>query len=269
MRIYKPVSAGQRHLILINRNYLWKGKKIKKLVKNTYNASGRNYIGHKIFRNVDRKIKKTYIFTQVNFFNNVPYLIVSIEYDPNRSSFISLILTKNGLCCYILNTFLTKKNQIIFNNVNKEINLEKITIGYVNKLKYLPIGSLISNISFTFGKKAVFAKAAGNFAQLLKKNINGFCVLKLRSGEKRLINEENIATIGIISNLEHRMEVKSKAGRNIWIGKKPIVRGVAMNPVDHPHGGNTSGGKIWTTPWKKLTKGVKTRKKKKTYLYLI
>lgn len=269
MKFYNPLTAAQRHLVLINRNLLWKGKKIKTLYITYKNHAGRDNQGHIVNRFFGKKTRTINILANFKVLNNIPMLVLSINYDPNRSAFISLLITKNGLCFYVLTTFLSKENQVIYNNIEKEVNLEYITIGYINKLKHMPIGSLVCNITYNaLLPKTVFARAAGTYAQLLKKNIAGYCVLRFRSGERRLINENNFATLGIVSNIEHRMQVKSKAGRNRWLGFKPIVRGVAMNPVDHPHGGNTSGGKIWTTPWKKVTKGVKTRKKDKSYLYL-
>lgn len=267
MKILNPLTPSQRHVIQIDRHYIWKKNKIKKLTRSAKNKAGRNNKGHIVNRFFGKKKNTINVLMQFKVLNAVPMLVVDIEYISGRSAFISLIVTKNGLCCYILTTFLTKQNQIIHNNSEKEINLDYITIGYINQIQHLPIGSLICNIGYNNEAKTVFARAAGAYATLLKKNINGYCVLKLRSGEKRLIKENNFASIGIVSNLEHNLQQLGKAGRSRWLGFRPIVRGVAMNPVDHPHGGNTSGGKLWTTPWKRLTKGVKTRRKKCTHLY--
>lgn len=268
MKFLNPITPSQRHLCLINKVKCWKEKSIKTLNFQKKKRKYHNHIGHYINTNRFNGNKKNY--RKITFkphINNIPNIVINIEYDPNRTGFISLVLSKNGIFCYLIAPQNMIENNIFYNNNIPEINLERLTFGYINKLRNMPIGTLLYNIELYPKNGGKLARAAGTFAVLLKKNMKKYCVIKLRSGEKRLISEECIGSLGIVSNIENRFIILGKAGRQRWYGKKSKVRGVAMNPVDHPHGGNTPGGKIWTTPWKRITKGQATRKIVNPWLY--
>jgi large subunit ribosomal protein L2 len=185
--------------------------------------------------------------------------VLSIEYDPNRTSFIALVTYRNGVCSYILAPHLLKPDDFILSGSIFHLHT-LYHIGFSGKLNDIPIGTMIHSIELSPSRGGQLARSAGCYAMLMKKKVNGYCLIRLPSGERRLVPSLSIATVGCVSNLEHRDENLGKAGRSRWKGRRPKVRGVAMNPVDHPHGGATSGGRIPVTPWKKITKGQPTRR---------
>jgi large subunit ribosomal protein L2 len=267
LKQYNPTTPGQRGLVLIERSELWKGKPVKKLTEGKTKSGGRNNYGritafrvgggHKQkYRIVDFKRSKTGVAT-----------VERLEYDPNRSSFIALIKYKaDGELAYII----APQRLAVGDTVESGQKVE-VKTGNTMPLKSIPVGSLIHNIELKPGRGGQIARAAGGYAQLVGKDA-GYAQIKLRSGELRLIPSECKATLGAVSNPDHQNENLGKAGRNRWKGVKPCVRGVAMNPIDHPHGGGegrTSGGRHPVTPWGKPTKGAKTRSKKKVNKLII
>ena len=258
---YKPVTPSLRGTTTLTFEEITQTKPLKSLVKGKRRISGRMKTGgisvrrrggghKKKYRNIDFKRDKFDIDAKV----------ASIEYDPNRSANIALLYYKDGEKRYII-----APNKLKIGALLKSGEKIKISIGNAMKLKNIPVGTIIHNIELEPGKGAQLARSAGAFAQ-----ISGFekkkAILKMPSGELRYINEDCLATIGQVGNLDFQKVSIGKAGRNRWLGKRPKVRGVAMNPIDHPHGGGegkTSGGRHPVSPWGVPTKGYKTRNNKK------
>ncbi|MBA4274603.1 MAG: 50S ribosomal protein L2 [Alphaproteobacteria bacterium] len=267
LKHYKPTTAGQRQLVLIDRADLYKGKPEKTLTEAKNKSGGRNNMGRitSFQRGGGHKQKYRVIdFKRRKF--DVAATVERIEYDPNRSSFIALIKYADGELAYILAPQRLKAGDTV-------ISGEKVDIkpGNAMPLKNIPIGTIVHNIEMKPGKGGQMGRAAGAYVQLVGKD-SGYAQLKLRSGELRMVPATCMATIGAVSNPDHQNEIIGKAGRNRWKGIKPCVRGVAMNPVDHPHGGGegkTSGGRHPVTPWGKPTKGKKTRSPKKANKLII
>ena len=258
---YKPITPSQRGLNLIDKSNLSNDKPVKSLTKGLNKKGGRNNQGkitsfkksggHKSkYRKVDFKRR------ELNGY------IETIEYDPNRSAFIARIKSDEGNLSYIL-----APNNL---EVGKRIESGKnatIAVGNALPLSDIPVGTLIRNIELKPGRGGQLMRAAGGYGQLIQKfESKSLTRVKLMSGEHRLVPSDCWATIGVLSNIDNSNQKLGKAGRKRWLGVKPTVRGVAMNPVDHPHGGGegkTSGGRHPVTPWGKLTKGTKTRSVKK------
>jgi large subunit ribosomal protein L2 len=262
LKLYKPTTPSQRSLILVDKSDLWKGKPEKSLTKGQSRTGGRNNNGRITTRHIGGGHKQLYRlidFKRTKF--DVPATVERIEYDPNRTAFIALIKYNDGTLSYIIAPQRLKAGDVV-------ISGEKVDIKNGNSLplKNIPVGTIVHNIEMKVGKGAQLARSAGSYAQLTGKD-SGYALLRLRSGEVRLVRAECMATIGAVSNADHQNISIAKAGRNRWKGKRPTVRGVAMNPVDHPHGGGegkTSGGRHPVTPWGKPTKGKRTRSNKRT-----
>jgi large subunit ribosomal protein L2 len=258
---YRSVTSSQRQLILVDRKNLSKVKPVKSLVKGLTKTGGRNNQGRlTAFRKGGGHKRK---YRQITFKrNNLNGVVEAIEHDPNRSAFIARLKTDYGNWAYILAPEDLQIGQRI--ETSERAPFEP---GNALPLKKIPIGSTIHNIELEPGRGGQFLRAAGAFGQLVEKITDKKLVrIKLISGEQRLINEEALATLGVVSNIDNKNQNLGKAGRNRWLGKRPVVRGVAMNPVDHPHGGGegkTSGGRHPVTPWGRLTKGPKTRRTKR------
>lgn len=261
----KPITSSLRQRFFLKKNNLdnitLKSKKIGKIKKNGRNNQGKITVqyrggGHKqSYRLIDFNRQKSQIKGTVE----------SILYDPNRSAYIAGILIKyNSILTqieYILAPEGIKKNKYIESSENASLE-----IGNALPLKNIPIGSLIHNLNFKENEKSKYIRSAGTFAQLIQKIKNDYAKIRLSSGELRLIPLNCYATLGIVSNINHKKESISKAGRSRWLNKRPHVRGVAKNPIDHPHGGGegkTSGGRPSVTPKGIITKGKPTRNKKK------
>jgi large subunit ribosomal protein L2 len=267
LKSYKPTSAGRRHQTNTAFGELTTSQPEKSLVRGMTKTGGRNSTGrvtawhrgggHKRrFRMIDFKREKL----------NIPALVASIEYDPNRSARIALLHYEDGEKAYILAPHKLKKGDRIVSAETADIQA-----GNTLPLRCIPLGTLIHNIELRPGKGAQMVRAAGTVAQLLAKE-GKYSHIRLPSGEVRLVHLNCKATIGQLSNMEHENIAYGKAGRIRWLGKRPHVRGVAMNPVDHPHGGGegkTSGGRHPVTPWGVPTKGYKTRGKKPSDRYIL
>ena len=190
-----------------------------------------------------------------------------IEYDPNRSAFIALLTYADGVQTYIIAPHKLAVGDMVISSASGA----DIKNGNAMPLASMPVGTIVHNVEMVPGKGGQMARAAGSYVQFVGK-ANGFALLKLRSGEVRMVKLECMATVGSVSNMDRKNTSIGKAGRNRWLGKRPVVRGVAMNPIDHPHGGGegkTSGGRDPVTPWGIKTKGKKTRKNKFTSKYIV
>lgn len=267
LKQFRPITPGTRGLILIERDGLHKGKPEKTLTEGKKKTGGRNNLGrvtafqrgggHKQrYRIIDWKRRK---FDQ-------PATVERLEYDPNRTAFIALISYADGEKAYIIAPQRLQAGDVVVSGEKADIKP-----GNAMQLKSMPVGTIIHNIEMKQGKGAQMCRSAGTYAQLVGRD-QGFAQIKLASGELRVVPEGCMATVGAVSNPDHMNQNFGKAGRQRWKGIRPHVRGVAMNPVDHPHGGGegrTSGGRNPVTPWGKPTKGAKTRKNKKTNKFII
>jgi large subunit ribosomal protein L2 len=267
LKLYNPTTPSQRTLVTVDRSELWKGRPVKSLTKGKRRGNGRNNHGHITTRHKGGGHKKLYRFVDFKRSKSgVEATVERIEYDPNRTAFIALIKYTDGELAYILAPQRLKAG-------DKVISGEKVDIkpGNSLKLKSIPVGTIVHNIEMKIGKGGQLARAAGSYAQLIGKD-SGYALVRLRSGEVRLVGSECMASIGAVSNSDHQNTVGAKAGRSRWKGIRPTVRGVVMNPVDHPHGGGegkTSGGRHPVTPWGKPTKGKRTRNNKKTDKFIV
>lgn len=267
LKNYKPTSPGLRQLVIVDRTELYKGKPEKTLTIGLTKTGGRDNYGHITSRRIGggHKRKLRVIDFKRNKFENEA-TVERIEYDPNRSAFIALISYADGEKAYILAPQRLKSGDKVISSQKADIKP-----GNAMPLKNMPVGTIIHNVELKAGKGGQLVRSAGCYAQLVGKDA-GYAQLKLNSGELRVVREECLATVGAVSNPDNQNKSLGKAGRNRWLGNRPVSRGVAMNPVDHPHGGGegrTSGGRHPVTPWGKPTKGAKTRTNKKTDKFIM
>ncbi len=261
LKTFNPTTPSLRQLVLVDRSELHKGKPIKALTEGKKRSGGRNNTGritvgqrgggHKRrYRVVDFKRRKF----------DVEATVERLEYDPNRTAFIALIKYDDGELAYILAPQRLGPG-------DKVISGERVDVqpGNAMPLGNIPVGTIVHNVEMKPGRGGQIARSAGTYVQLIGKD-SGYAQLRLGSGEVRMVREQCMASIGAVSNPDQQNINLGKAGRKRWLGRRPVVRGVAMNPVDHPHGGGegrTSGGRHPVTPWGKPTKGARTRGKKK------
>jgi large subunit ribosomal protein L2 len=256
---YNPITPGIRFKIVLKNKRLEKNKLEKKLIFILNKKGGRNNQGCITVRHRGGGHKRRYrivLFKRKTFIGSV----CSFEYDPNRTAFLAKIFSFNTLEYFYI---LAVKDLIVGDEVSYNLGKGQLSVGDSAILKNIPVGSLIHNIEIKSGRGGQLVRAAGSFAQLIEK-VNNFARVRLRSGEQRLISLDCFASLGIVDNLDHRLINRGKAGTVRWLGRRPSVRGVAMNPVDHPHGGGegkTSGGRPSVTPNGRCTKGNPTRKK--------
>ncbi|MFI4975402.1 MAG: 50S ribosomal protein L2 [Caulobacterales bacterium] len=267
LKNYNPTSPSRRQLVLVDKSELHKGKPEKSLVEGLTKSGGRGGNGRiavrfrgggakRLYRIIDFKRRKW----------GMPATVQRLEYDPNRTAFIALVKYEDGEVNYILAPQRLKAGDEV-------IAAEKVDVkpGNAAPLRGLPIGAIIHNIELKPGKGGQIARSAGTYAQLVGRD-GGYAQIRLNSGELRMVQDSCMATVGAVSNQDHMNEVLGKAGRVRHMGFRPHVRGVAMNPIDHPHGGGegrSSGGRHPVTPWGKHTKGRKTRSNKATDKYII
>jgi large subunit ribosomal protein L2 len=267
LKYYKPVTPSQRTKVLVDRSGIWKGRPLKILTKGKVSSGGRNNLGRITVRHRGGGHKRLYRFVDFKRLNDdTKAKVERIEYDPNRTAYIALVRYENGDFSYILAPQRLEVGSVIASGFGSEIQ-----IGNSLKLKDIPVGTVVHNVEMKPGKGGQIARSAGTSVQVLGRD-SGYIQLKLSSGEIRMVKGECKATIGTVSNPDHKNINLSKAGRSRWLGRRPSVRGVAMNPIDHPHGGGegkTSGGRHPVTPWGQPTKGHKTRSKKKRTDFLI
>ncbi len=258
---YNPTTPSQRGLVRVDKSELWKGKPHKPLTKGLTKSGGRNNLGRMTARHRGGGHKRLYRL--VDFKRNKLDCVATIERiecDPNRSAYIALVKYDDGVYSYILAPAKMKAGDQVVSSADADIKN-----GNCLPLKNIPVGTIVHNVEMKVGKGGQIARSAGASVSIVGKD-SGYAQVKLSSGEVRLIPLECLATIGTLSNADRKNTIIGKAGRNRWLGRRPHVRGVAMNPVDHPHGGGegkTSGGRHPVTPWGKPTKGKKTRNKKK------
>jgi len=259
---YKAITPALRQLKLVDRSDLWKSSPLKILTTTAPVQAGRNNKGRITVRHKSGGHKKSYRI--IDFKRNkfdIEAAVERIEYDPNRTAFIALIKYTDGVFSYIIAPHKLKVGDKIISSKQ----LIDIKIGNSMPLSVIPIGSIIHNIELKPGCGAAVSRSAGTYAQLVGKD-GGYALVKMQSGEIRLFLLDCMATIGSVSNLDNKNISIGKAGRSRWLGIRPTVRGVAMNPVDHPHGGGegrTSGGRHPVSPTGKSAKGKKTRSRKK------
>ena len=262
LRTFKPTTPGQRQLVLVDRSELHKGGPVKTLTEGLRSKGGRNNYGRITVRWRGGGHKRTYRvidFRRRKF--DVSATVERLEYDPNRTAFIALVRYEDGEQAYILAPQRLQPGDKIISGERADIKP-----GNAMMLKNIPVGTIVHNVELKPGRGGQMARAAGTYVQLVGRDA-GLALLRMSSGEVRMVRTECMATIGAVSNPDQQNISIGKAGRNRWKGRRPSVRGVAMNPVDHPHGGcegRTSGGRHPVTPWGKSTKGKKTRHNKKT-----
>lgn len=264
LKTYNPTSPGRRHLIQVDKSTLWKGKPVKVLVEGLTKTGGRNSDGRITSRHIGGGAKRAY--RKIDFRRrkyDAPATVERLEYDPNRTAFIALIKYQDGTQAYILAPQRLGVGDTVVAGTKVDVKP-----GNAMLLASMPIGTIVHNVEMKPGKGGQMARSAGSFVQLVGRDA-GFAVLRLNSGETRKVSAECMATVGAVSNPDHMNTVVGKAGRTRWLGRRPTVRSIAMNPVDHPNGGRTKGGKHWATPWGKPTKGFKTRKNKTTTKYIV
>ncbi|MGQ0457877.1 MAG: 50S ribosomal protein L2 [Hyphomicrobium sp.] len=264
LKTFSPTSPGRRHLIQVDRSGLWKGAPIKALVEGKPKSGGRNSDGRTTSRFIGGGHKKSY--RRVDFKRrkfDSPAVVERLEYDPNRTAFIALIKYQDGTLAYILAPQRLSVGDTVVSGPKVDVKP-----GNAMPLSAMPVGTIVHNVEMKQGKGGQMARSAGSFVQLVGRD-SGWAVLKLNSGETRKVPADCMATVGAVSNPDHMNAVIGKAGRTRWKGRRPHNRSIAMNPVDHPNGGRTKGGKHWATPWGKPTKGYKTRKNKVTTKYIV
>lgn len=260
LKQYRPMTPAQRGLVLVDRSGLHKGRPEKSLTVGLTKKAGRNHHGRITLRRRGGGHKRLYRvvdFKRRKF--DVPATVERLEYDPNRSAFIALIAYEDGEKAYIL-----APQRLAVGDTVISGNRTDVKPGNAMPLNSIPVGTIVHNVELKAGKGGQIARSAGTYVQLVGRD-QGYAILRLGSGEQRMVRGECMATVGAVSNPDHGNIKIGKAGRSRWLGKRPAVRGVAMNPVDHPHGGGegrTSGGRHPVTPWGKPTKGKRTRGKK-------
>jgi large subunit ribosomal protein L2 len=265
LKKYNPVTSGTRQLVLVDKSSLWKGDAVKSLVHGKTKSGGRNNTGRTTAwrKSGGHKQKYRIVDFNRNAKDNINATVERLEYDPNRTAFIALLKYDDGDLAYILAPQKLSAGDNVISGTNVDIK-----IGNALPLKNIPVGTIVHNVEMKAGKGGQLARAAGSYVQLVGKDGDN-AQLKLRSGELRIVNANCRATIGAVSNPDNQNISIGKAGRNRWLGVKPSVRGIAMNPVDHPHGGRTNGGRHPVSPWGQPTKGKLTRKNKRTSKYIV
>ncbi|MEJ2109150.1 MAG: 50S ribosomal protein L2 [Acidobacteriota bacterium] len=267
IKTYNPTSPAMRFRTTLKNEELSKDRPLKKLTESKTRVSGRNNKGRVTIRHRGGGHKKLY--RMIDFKRDkkeIPAKVVSLEYDPNRTARIALLAYADGEKRYIL-----APNGLAVGSSVVAGETADILVGNALPLKNIPLGTMIHNIELRKGKGGQMARSAGTAAQLLAKEA-GYAQIKMPSGETRMVHLECYATIGQVGNLNSENISLGKAGRKRWLGIRPTVRGVAMNPIDHPHGGGegrTSGGRHPVSPWGVPTKGYKTRNNKRTQRFII
>src|SRR5271165_768466 len=267
LKSFKPTTPGQRQLVLVDRAALYRGKPVKTLTEGKNSSGGRNNNGRitvrfrggghkKALRLVDFKRRKY----------DQPAKVERVEYDPNRTGFIALIKYEDGELAYILAPQRLGEGDTVVSGEHVDVKP-----GNAMPAGNMPVGTIVHNVEMKIGKGGQIARSAGSYAQIVGRD-QEYVILRLNSGEQRLVHGRCMATVGAVSNPDHMNISIGKAGRKRWLGRRPHNRGVTINPVDHPHGGGegrTSGGRHPVTPWGFPTKGKKTRKNKSTSKFII
>ncbi len=267
LKTFNPVTPSLRQLVIVDRSALYKGKPVKALTEGLSKSGGRNNLGRVTARFIGGGHKRTY--RVVDFKRrktDMPATVERLEYDPNRTAFIALVRYTDGELAYILAPQRLAVGDTVVSGTNVDVKP-----GNAMPIGNIPVGTIVHNVEIKPGKGGQIARSAGAYAQIVGRD-QGYVILRLMSGEQRLILGSCLASIGAVSNPDHMNTSIGKAGRSRWLGRRPHNRGVAMNPVDHPHGGGegrTSGGRHPVTPWGKPTKGKKTRSNKATNKFIV
>ena len=267
LRTYKPTTPGQRQLVLVDRSTLYKGAPIKALTEGKISSGGRNNNGRITVRfrgGGHKKALRTVDFKRRKF--DQPAVVERIEYDPNRTGFIALIKYPDGELSYILAPQRLAEGDSVVSGEHVDVKP-----GNAMPVGNMPVGTIVHNVELKIGKGGQLARSAGTYTQIVGRD-REYVILRLNSGEQRLVHGRCMATVGAVSNPDNMNVSIGKAGRTRWMGWRPHNRGVSMNPVDHPHGGGegrTSGGRHPVTPWGFPTKGKKTRNNKRTNNFII
>jgi large subunit ribosomal protein L2 len=268
LKTYNPTSEGRRQLVTTDRSELWKGAPVKTLTEGLSKSGGRNNRGRITSFHRGGGHKRTYRiidFKRVKF--DVVGTIERLEYDPNRTAWIALVIYPDGEKAYIV----APQRLGAGDKVISSMQTVDVKPGNAMPLERMPVGTIVHNIELKPRKGGQVARSAGAYAQYVGRD-QGWAILRLNSGEQRRVHGSCLATVGAVSNQDHSNTSLGKAGRSRWLGRKPVTRGVAMNPIDHPHGGGegrTSGGRHPVTPWGKPTKGKKTRSNKATDKFIV
>lgn len=267
LKFYKPYTQSIRGRVDIDRSELWKGSSFKALSKGMHSSGGRNNVGHITIRH--RKANSRKVYREVSFdrrfLDGIAAQVVRIEYDPNRSAHIALVkYEKDGMekHAYVLAPAKVKIGDILETSCSNSSKID-YKPGNCMPLSVINDGISVHNVELKIGAGGVLARSAGVSAQVLGQGLNDV-MLRLSSGELRYVNKKCMATIGVLSNADHSNIVLGKAGRNVWRGRRPYVRGIAMNPVDHANGGRANGGTHFASPEGLCAKGLKTRRNKRT-----
>ncbi|MER2604275.1 MAG: 50S ribosomal protein L2 [Siculibacillus sp.] len=267
LKTFNPVTPSLRQLVIVDRSALYKGKPLKALTEGLSKSGGRNNLGRITARFKGGGHKRTY--RVVDFKRrkaDVPATVERLEYDPNRSAFIALIRYADGELSYILAPQRLAVGDTVVSGASVDVKP-----GNAMPIGNVPVGTIVHNVEIKPGKGGQIARSAGAYAQIVGRD-QGYVIVRLGSGEQRLILGTCMASVGAVSNPDHMNISIGKAGRSRWLGRRPHNRGVVMNPVDHPHGGGegrTSGGRHPVTPWGKPTKGKKTRSNKATNKFIV
>ena len=267
LKKYNPITPGTRQLVIVDRSGLYKGKPVKGLTEGLTKSGGRNNYGRITARFIGGGHKRSYRIIDFKRRKlDVVGTVERLEYDPNRTAFIALIKYEDGELNYIIAPQrLAAGDKVV---AGEAVDVKP---GNAMPLSAMPVGTIVHNIELKPGKGGQVARSAGAYAQLVGRD-QGMAILRLNSGEQRIVHGSCFATVGAVSNPDHANINDGKAGRTRWRGKRPHNRGVTMNPVDHPHGGGegrTSGGRHPVTPWGKPTKGKKTRSNKATDKFIV
>ncbi|RIJ26365.1 50S ribosomal protein L2 [Henriciella barbarensis] len=258
LKTFNPTSPGQRQLVIVDKSGLHKGRPVKSLTEGLSKSGGRNNRGRVTVRGIGGGAKRLY--RKIDFKRqrwDIEATVERLEYDPNRTAFIALIRYSDGEQSYIIAPQRLAAGDKVMTSKTADIKP-----GNVLPLKNIPVGTIVHNVEMKPLKGAQIARSAGTYVQIVGRDA-GYAQIKLSSGELRMVPDSCLAAIGAVSNPDNMNTVLSKAGRARHFGRRPKVRGVAMNPVDHPHGGGegkSSGGRHPVTPWGKKTRGPKTRK---------
>ena len=268
LKKFRPVTPGTRQLVIVDRSGLYKGKPVKQLTEGLTKSGGRNNTGRITARRMGGGHKRTY--RMIDFKRtkrDVSATVERLEYDPNRTAFIALVRYEDGELAYILAPQrLGEGDKVIASGSSVDVKP-----GNAMPLSAMPVGTIVHNVEMKPGKGGQIARSAGTYVQLVGRD-GDYAIVRLNSGEQRLVHGTCMATVGAVSNPDNSNTNMGKAGRHRWYGKRPSVRGVAMNPIDHPHGGGegrTSGGRHPVTPWGKPTKGKRTRSNKTTDKFIM
>ena len=259
LKTFNATSAGRRHLIQVDRSGLFKGKPLKALTEGQSKSGGRGNTGRITSRRKGGGVKTAYrLIDFKRTKHDMPATVERLEYDPNRTAFIALIKYQDGTLSYILAPQRLAVGDTVISGANVDVKP-----GNAMPIGAVPVGTVVHNVETKPGAGGSLARSAGTYVMVAGRD-GAMVIIRLKSGETRLVPAAAMASIGAVSNPDHLNEVIGKAGRNRWKGFRPVSRGIARNPVDHPNGGRTNGGKHWSTPWGKPTKGYKTRTNKRT-----